>query len=110
VFKFVCLQLIDIVEELNRALYRARVLLHKLALLFFFLLELLVSLITCLALVFGGPTSSMFSRNSPEDVEVILNNLETGHLVQGLHVVAGNHTDFMVLDNFIEHFVSVFVV
>jgi hypothetical protein len=52
----------------------------------------------------------MFSRNSPEDVEVILNNLETGHLVQGLHVVAGNHTDFMVLDNFIEHFVSVFVV
>ena len=109
-FKFVCLQLIDIVEELNRALYRARVLLHKLALLFFFLLELLVSLITCLALVVGGPTSSMFSRNSPEDVEVILNNLETGHLVQGLHVVAGNHTDFMVLDNFIEHFVSVFVV
>ena len=109
-FKFVCLQLIDIVEELNRALYRARVLLHKLALLFFFLLELLVSLITCLALVVGGPTSSMFPRNSPEDVEVILNNLETGHLVQGLHVVAGNHTDFMVLDNFIEHFVSVFVV
>jgi hypothetical protein len=106
-FKFVCLQLIDVVEELNRALYRARVLLHKLALLFFFLLELLVS---CLALVFGGPTSSMFSRNSPEDVEVILNNLETGHLVQGLHVVAGNHTDFMVLDNFIEHFVSVLVV
>ena len=106
-FKFVCLQLIDVVEELNRALHRARVLLHKLALLFFFLLELLVSY---LALVVGGATSSMFPRNSPEDVEVILNNLETGHLVQGLHVVAGNHTDFMVLDNFIEHFVSVFVV
>ena len=52
----------------------------------------------------------MFSRNTPEDVEVILNNLETGHLVQGLYVVAGNHTDFMVLNNFIEHFVSVFMV
>ena len=52
----------------------------------------------------------MFSRNSPEDVEVVLNNLETGHLVQGLYVVAGNYTDFMVLNNFIEHFVSVFMV
>jgi len=69
-----------------------------------------VSLISCLTLVVGGPTSSMFSRNSSEYVEVILNNLETGHLVQGLNVVAGNHTDFMVLNHFIEHFVSIFMV
>jgi hypothetical protein len=52
----------------------------------------------------------MFSGYSPKDVEVILNNLKTGHLVQGLDVVAGNHTDFMVLDHFIEHFVPLFMV
>ena len=69
-----------------------------------------MSLISCLTLVVGGPTSSMFSWNSSKDVEVILNNLETGHLVQRLDIVAGNHTDFMVLYNFIEHFVSVFMV
>ena len=52
----------------------------------------------------------MFARHPLQNVEVILYDLEAWHFVEGLDVVAGNHTYFVMLNYLIEHFVTLSVV